>query len=171
MADVKIVDIDSAQWNMKDQLARNDILNLQNKVEEIIASVNDIKNTHFPDNVGHLINYTLYKKWYKLSNLYNGIPYNNNIFIFTARRGEVVELICPMEDNNTPSTPIAIRHTTVLNRIESFRFKNGDVYLLGGIYNSIRINQISGVKCEVVITEEEPPSDATDITIKTIALE
>lgn len=32
MADVKIVDIDSAQWNMKDQLARDKIATLEEKI-------------------------------------------------------------------------------------------------------------------------------------------
>lgn len=31
MADVKIIDIDSAQWNMKDQVARDKITELENK--------------------------------------------------------------------------------------------------------------------------------------------
>lgn len=40
MADVKIVDIDNVQWNMKDQEARNKIANLETKTtisEKIIA--------------------------------------------------------------------------------------------------------------------------------------
>ena len=43
MADVKIVDIDGEQWNMKDQDARNKITVLEQKIEEntnIIKSLN-----------------------------------------------------------------------------------------------------------------------------------
>lgn len=43
MADVKIIDIDSEQWNIKDQEARNIIAVLEQKVEEntnIIKSLN-----------------------------------------------------------------------------------------------------------------------------------
>lgn len=170
MADAKIVDINGVQWELKDEVARNNILELKNKDEKIIASIDSIKNKHFPNYIGHLINYYGTQKWYKLSNLYNGIPYNNNIFLLTARQGEVIELICPIEDNNVPFEPIVIRHTTALNRIKKFCFKNGDIYVLGGIYNSIRINQISGVKCDASIAEEDPPTDATDIKINEIQL-
>lgn len=40
MADVKIVDIDNVQWNMKDQEARNKIANLENMLQ---TKANEIK--------------------------------------------------------------------------------------------------------------------------------
>ena len=40
MADVKIVDIDNVQWNMKDQEARNKIANLENVLQ---TKANEIK--------------------------------------------------------------------------------------------------------------------------------
>ena len=40
MADVKIVDIDGSQWNMKDQEARNKIANLENMLQ---TKANEIK--------------------------------------------------------------------------------------------------------------------------------
>ena len=40
MADVKIVDIDNVQWNMKDQEARNKITNLENALQ---TKANEIK--------------------------------------------------------------------------------------------------------------------------------
>ena len=40
MADVKIVDIDNEQWNMKDQEARNKIANLENMLQ---TKANEIK--------------------------------------------------------------------------------------------------------------------------------
>lgn len=40
MADVKIVDIDNVQWNMKDQEARNKIINLENMLQ---TKANEIK--------------------------------------------------------------------------------------------------------------------------------
>ena len=40
MADVKIIDIDNVQWNMKDQEARNKITNLENALQ---TKANEIK--------------------------------------------------------------------------------------------------------------------------------
>lgn len=40
MADVKIVDIDNVQWNMKDQEARNKIANIENMLQ---TKANEIK--------------------------------------------------------------------------------------------------------------------------------
>ena len=40
MADVKIIDIDNEQWNMKDQEARNKIANLENALQ---TKANEIK--------------------------------------------------------------------------------------------------------------------------------
>ena len=40
MADVKIIDIDNEQWNMKDQEARNKIANLENMLQ---TKANEIK--------------------------------------------------------------------------------------------------------------------------------
>ena len=40
MADVKIIDIDNEQWNMKDQEARNKIINLENALQ---TKANEIK--------------------------------------------------------------------------------------------------------------------------------
>ena len=39
MADAKIIDIDSVQWNMKDQEARNKINNINTKLSEITKNV------------------------------------------------------------------------------------------------------------------------------------
>lgn len=48
MADVKIVDIDNVQWNMKDQEARNRIANLEEAV-----SVKDLQNVAIKMNSGY----------------------------------------------------------------------------------------------------------------------
>ena len=52
MADVKIIDIDNEQWNMKDQEARNKIANLENalqtKANEIKAEIIGSGTRDFP---------------------------------------------------------------------------------------------------------------------------
>lgn len=45
MADVKIVDIDNVQWNMKDQEARNEISELKSKIQYKIVITEEIINS------------------------------------------------------------------------------------------------------------------------------
>lgn len=168
MADVKIVDIDNSQWSIKDEVARNDILNLQNKNEEITAKIDNIEKTRFTNLSGRNTNISPNQKWMKISGLYSGNYYNNNVFIITSRRGEIIQLICPIEDNNTMSTPVAIRLWRGVDKINGIRFKNGDIYILNLAWNSLRVNQISGDKVEIIIKDENPPDDAIEIKINEV---
>lgn len=168
MADVKIIDIDNEQWNMKDQEARNNILNLQNKNEEITAKIDNIEKTRFTNLLGIDTNMSANQKWVKISGLYSGNYYNNNVFIITSRRGEVIHLICPIDDNNIIFTPMAICLWKGINKIEGIRFKNGDIYIFTAGWNSLRVNQISGDKVEIIIKEEIPPDDAIEIKINEV---
>ena len=168
MADVKIIDIDNEQWNMKDQEARNGILNLQNKNEEITAKIDNIEKTRFTNLSGRDINLAPNQKWVKISGLYSGNYYNNNVFIITSRRGEIIQLICPIDDNNAISTPVAINLWSGISKIGSIRFKDGDIYILTFGWNALRINQISGDKVEIIIKNENPPDDAIEIKINEV---
>ena len=168
MADAKIVNIKGVQWELKDEKARNDILNLQNKDEEITAKINNIEKTRFTNLSGRSTNITPNSKWVKISGLYSGNFYNNNVFIITSRRGEIIQLICPLDDNNVIFEPIAIRLWSGINRIEAIRFKNGDIYIYTGGWNAFRVNQISGDKVEISIKDEIPPSDVTKVKINEV---
>ena len=46
MADVRIVDIDNEQWNMKDQEARNKNAEQDEKITNLIAEIGEIKNNY-----------------------------------------------------------------------------------------------------------------------------
>ena len=46
MADVKIVDIDNEQWNMKDQEARNKNAEQDEKITSLITEIGNIKNNY-----------------------------------------------------------------------------------------------------------------------------
>ena len=170
MADAKIVDIKGIQWELKDEVARNNILNLQNKNEEINAKITDIEKTRFTNLSGRDVNATPSARWIKISGLYSGDFYNNNVFIITSRRGEIIQLICPLDDNNIIFTPVAIRFWNGINKFESIKFKDGDLYFHHAGWNSLRINQISGDKVEIKITKENPPGDAIDIKINEFQL-
>ena len=165
---VNTLDIDGTQWELQDVEARNNILNLQNKNEEITAKINNIEETRFKNLSGINTNMAASPKWVKISGLYSGYYYNNNVFIITSRRGEVIQLICPIDDNNLVSTPIAISLWSGINKINAIKFKNSDIYIYILGWNSLRVNQISGDKVEISIKEEVPPEDATDIKINEV---
>lgn len=168
MADAKIVNIKGVQWELKDEVARNDILNLQNKNEEITAKINNIEKTRFTNLSGRNTNITPNVKWIKISGLYSGDFYNSNVFIISSRGGEIIQLICPIDDNNKISTPVAVSIWRGINKINSIRFKNGDIYIYTSGWNALRINQISGDKVEISIKDEIPPSDVIEIKINEI---
>lgn len=168
MADAKIVNIKGVQWDLKDEVARNEILNLQNKDEEITAKIDNIEKTRFTNLSGRNLNVTPNPKWVKVSGLYSGNSYDNNIFIITSRRGEVIQLICPIDDGNLGFTPVAIRLWYGINKLKSIRFKNGDIYINTDGWNALRINQISGNPVKISMTDENPPQDAIGIKINEI---
>lgn len=168
MADAKIVDIKGVQWELKDEVARNDILNLQNKDEEISARINDVEKTRFTNLLGRSTNITPNAKWVKISGLYGGNFYNDNVFIITSRRGEIIQLICPIDDDNSIYTPVAIRLWGGINKIGSIRFKNGDIYIHTNGFNAFRVNQISGDPVKIIIKDEIPPSDVIEIKINEV---
>lgn len=165
MADAKIVNIKGVQWDLKDEVARNDILNLQNKDKEITAKIDDVEKTTFSNLSVRNINATPHAEWVKISGLYSGNFYNSNVFIITSRRGEIIQLICPVDDGNLTFTPIAIRLYNGINKLETIKYKNGDIYIHHAGWNSLRVNQISGDKVKVSTTDENPPEDAIRINI------
>lgn len=165
MADAKIVNIKGVQWDLKDEVARNDILNLQNKDKEITTKIEGVEKTTFSNLSGRSTNVTPNPKWVKISGLYSGDYYNDNIFIITARRAQTILLTCPIDDNNLISTPVAISLWDGISKLESIKFKDGNIYILQAGWNALRINQISGDKVKISVTDENPPSDAIDIKI------
>ena len=61
MADVKIIDIDNEQWNMKDQEARNRIANLENNFSRRLENIfmgNYIANGFVIPNTGEFVTAT-----------------------------------------------------------------------------------------------------------------
>ncbi len=168
MADAKIVNIKGVQWDLKDEKARNDILNLQNKNEEITVKINDVEKTRFTNLLERSTNIVQNPEWVKISGLYSGNFYNDNVFIITSRRGQTIHLICPLDDNNLIFTPIAISFWKGINKVESIRFKDGNIYIYTAGWNAFRVNQISGDPVKISITDEVPPSDAIEIKINEV---
>lgn len=74
MADVKIVDIDSAQWNMKDQVARDKITELEKSL--IPQSLDDVNITM---NKGYTSAMAVLRSHYKIGKIHFAIVQINNI--------------------------------------------------------------------------------------------
>ena len=74
MADVKIVDIDSSQWAMKDQVARDKITNLENLF--IAEDLPDVKITM---NEGYTSELAILRSHYKIGKIHFAIMQINNI--------------------------------------------------------------------------------------------
>ena len=74
MADVKIVDIDSTQWNMKDQNARDRIAALE---ESFIPQ--DLADVEITMNVGYTSELAVLRSHYKIGKIHFAIMQINNI--------------------------------------------------------------------------------------------
>lgn len=70
MADAKIVDIKGVQWELKDEVARNEIVTLKNKLSEIIDTTFDGTATFkaYMKYLGENNNYIYYNFWWEPQN-------------------------------------------------------------------------------------------------------
>lgn len=165
MAEVKIIDIDGVQWEMKDQAARNKITEQETKINSLQDNLNTIDSKIYL-NQSKNINVTDSNKWIKIENIYPENEYfSPNIFLIGTRRGGIYMLSCSKDDGNTYWNPVLIKLYDTLNRIISVKVKAGAIYIQSAQWNTIYIQQLNGTPKQIIITEENPPEDAEDITI------
>ena len=165
MAEVKIVDIDGVQWPIKDETARNKITEQETKINDLQNNLN-ATNSKMYVNQSKKINITSDTyKWLKIENLYPKERFDPNIFLIGARRNAIYILSCSLDDNNDYWTPTIIKLYDELNRIVSVKAKSGVIYIQSGSWNTISIQQLNNIPKQIIITEENPPEDAEDITI------
>lgn len=165
MAEVKIIDIDGVQWEMKDQTARNKITEQETKINSLQDNLNTTDSKIYL-NQSKNINVIDINKWYKIENIYPKDEYfSPNIFLIGTRRGGIYLLSCSKDDNDTYWNPVLIKLYDTLNRIISVKVKGGVMYIQSAQWNSIYIQQLNGTPKQIIITEENPPGDAEDITI------
>ena len=74
MADVKIVDIDGSQWNMKDQVARDKITELE---KNLIAQ--DLEDINITMNEGYTSELAVLRSHYKIGKIHFAIMHISNI--------------------------------------------------------------------------------------------
>ena len=165
MAEVKTIDIDGVQWEIKDQTARNTLVTQETKINDLQNNLNATNNKMYI-NQSKKINTQLENgKWFKIENLYPKERYDPNIFLIGGRRNAIYILSCSLDDHNAYWTPTIIKLYDELNRIISAKAKSGAIYIQAGLWNTISIQQLNNTPKQITITEENPPEDAEDITI------
>lgn len=165
MAEVKIIDIDGVQWEMKDQTARNTLVAQETKINDLQNNLNDTNSKMYINQSKKIDVQTEGNKWFKIENLYPERRFDPNIFLIGARRNAIYILSCSLDDNNDYWAPTIIKLYAKLNRIISVKAKSGVIYIQSGAWNTISIQQLNNTPKQIIITEENPPEDAEDVTI------
>ena len=163
MEDVKIIDIDGEQWNIKDQMARNTLTEQEVKINNLQENLSITNNKMYVDKSKTTYITQSSGKWVKIGNIYPEGMYSPNVFLIGVRRGGIYLLSCSRDDNNDFWPPILMRFGDPLNKIASVKAKEGFVYIQSLIWNSISIQQLNNTPRQITLTMEDPPEDAIDI--------
>ena len=165
MAEVKIIDIDGVQWEMKDQPARNKITEQETKINSLQDNLNTTNSKMYINQSKKIKTLNEGGIWFKIENLFPEEIFDTNIFLIGSRRNAIYILSCSKDDNVLYWTPTMIRFYDQLNRITSVKAKSGIIYIKATQWNTISIQQLNNTPKQITITKENPPEDAEDITI------
>lgn len=165
MAEVKTIDIDGVQWEMKDQTARNKITGQETKINSLQDDLNITKNKMYITQAKLIDIGGGSPTWIKIEGAYPYGRFAPNVFLIGSRRNAIYILSCSLDDNNAYWTPTIIKLYDDMNRITSVKAKSGVIYIQSNIWNTISIQQLNNTPKQITITEENPPEDAEDITI------
>ena len=165
MADVKIVDIDGEQWDIKDQVARQTLTEQEVKINNLQEDLSITNNKMYVDKSKTINLVREGSTWIKIGNIYPEVNYAPNVFLIGVRRGGTYLLSCSRDDNNAYWPPVLMQFYDILNKITSVKVKDGFVYMQSDSWNSISIQQLNNTPRQITLIEENPPEDAIDITI------
>lgn len=188
MAEVKIIDIDGVQWEMKDQSARNTLAEQETKINKLQSDLDsnvtslqndiDTKTSTIQNNINTVNNKIYLNKavdvlslanqgvWFKISNFFPKDAYTPNAFIISSRPQALYLLSCSRGDNNIPLTPVISKLQVISSNIMGIKAKDDVLYIQSSMWNQIKIQQIFNEVATLTITTENPPEDAVTITIK-----
>ena len=165
MADVKIIDIDGEQWNIKDQMARNTLTEQEVKINNLQENLNITNNKMYVDKSKTIVLKRSGHTWVKIGNIYPEDIYSPNVFLIGTRRGGIYLLSCSRDDGDNCWPPVLIQFYDTINRIISVKAKGEFVYIESDRWNSISIQQLNNTPRQITLIEENPPEDAINITI------
>lgn len=165
MADVKIIDIDGEQWDIKDQVARHTLTEQEVKINNLQENLSTTNNKIYVDKSKNINLTGTGRKWIKIGNIYPERPYSPSVFLIGTRRGGTYLLSCSRDDDSTYWKPVLIRLYDITNKITLVKAKEEFVYIQSEVWNSISIQQLNNTPSQITLIEENPPEDAIDITI------
>lgn len=106
MADAKIVDIKGVQWELKDEVARNEIATLKNKLSEIIDTTFDGTVTFkaYMKYLGENNNYIYYNFWWEPQNVNIKTPLDGiAVYPYDKSNDKIVSLSMNILQSGNPS--------------------------------------------------------------------
>lgn len=170
MADAKIVDIKGVQWELKDEVARNSIAEINTTLKNQQTDIEQLSKKSYINNIIFNFNPTITVKWFKIDGLFGNEHYENNVFALTSRDGEYHEIFCGTTNGSVPVKPFWIRYYQGTGKINAIKFKNNSIWIQVLGYSALRIQQIIGTPIIISLSEEDPPDDAIDIGVKQVTL-
>lgn len=170
MADVKKIDIDGVQWDMKDQEARNSIVEINTTLKSQQTRIEQLNKELYLSNSIAEINQTPSVFWVKINGLYTNGFYETAAFALSSRNGEYHELFCGNTDSYKPTAPLWLSYFRATGKIDRIKYKNGSIWvqLLG--YSVLRVQQLTGSAVTISLSKENPPDDAEEILRKQITM-
>lgn len=106
MADAKIVNIKGVQWDLKDEVARNEIATLKNKLSEIIDTVFDgtVRFNAHMKYLGEDNNYIYYNFWWESQSVAIQPPFDGLvIYPYDKSNDRIISLSLNILQSGNPS--------------------------------------------------------------------
>lgn len=163
MADAKIVDIKGVQWELKDEVARNGIAEINTTLESQQTRIEQLNKSLYSSNNVTEYNLNTNPFWVKINGLYTNGFYETNTFALSSRNGEYHELFCGNTDNYKPVTPLWLSYFRATGKVDKIKYKDGSIWVLLLGYSALRIQQLTGKVTTISLSKENPPDDAVEI--------
>lgn len=128
MADAKIVNIKGVQWELKDEVARNEVTTLKNKLAEIIDTVFDgtaTFNTHMKY-LGEDNNYIYYNFWWEPHSVVIQPPFDGLvIYPYDKSKDRIINLSLNILQSGNPSIIQKTQHPVGYKDCGMFTYLQG----------------------------------------------
>lgn len=128
MADAKIVNIKGVQWDLKDEVARNEITTLKNKLSEIINTTFDgtvAFNAHMKY-LGEDNNYIYYNFWWEPQSVKIQAPFDGLvIYPYDKSNDRIINLNMNILQSGNPSIIQKTQHPVGYNDCGMFTYLQG----------------------------------------------
>lgn len=170
MADVKTIDIDGIQWDIKDQVARDRITEINTTLKNQQTIIEQLNKSLYLSNAVVESNLSPNRYWVKINGLYSKAYHETTTFALSSRDGEYHELFCGNSDNFIPTNPFWLSYFRPTGKIDKIKFKNGSIWILLLEYSVLRVQQLTGTIVTISLSKENPPDDAVEILRKQITM-